>query len=260
MFLKFGKFMKPENKMAIFVAETMGTALLLYMGCFAVAMQVFDKTGFPPYFAGVVFGLTIIIIIQMFGHVSGAHLNPVVTLAAIMLGYVKPAYAPIYITAQFIGALMGFFVLKGCLPVEFTNPELFDETIKINGICCTVPHEKISIIQALFIETIITGVLIVLCCAVWDKRNANKLDSVALRFGFAVSGLSITFGYLTGCSMNTARTFAPALINWEWNGHWIYWVGPNAGGIIGVVFYKIFCSEKTTSAELVQVCPTISNK
>lgn len=257
IFTKIRKFMTPEERVGIFVAEMMGTALLLYLGCFAVAIQVFDKSNFPPYFGGIVFGLAVMMIIQMFGHISGAHLNPAVTMASVMLGYVRPSYTPIYISAQFIGALLGFILLKGCLPVDFTNPELFDETIKIRGVCCTVPHEKISVIEALIIETIITCVLIVICCAVWDKRNANRLDSVALRFGFAVSALSITFGSLTGCSMNTARSFAPALINWEWTDHWIYWIGPNVGGFIGIVFYKFFCSGKTTIEDLEQVCATI---
>lgn len=61
----------------------------------------------------------------------------------------------------------------------------------VPGFCATKPHAKTTVMQAIVIETIITGVLILVCCAVWDKRNAHKQDSICTRFGFIVAVISI---------------------------------------------------------------------
>lgn len=229
------------TKIGLFVAEFVGTALLLFLGCMGCLLNI-HGIPIPAHFVGISFGLTIMIIIMIFGHISGAHLNPAVTIAAVFLGYLKPELAVIYFGAQFSGAILGFSALKALIPRDLTVTEVFDEvtntTTKIAGLCSTMPHEKVSALQATFIEAIATAVLILICCAIWDKRNASKGDSLSLRFGLAVAGLAMVTGPFTGCSMNTARSFAPALLNGDWHAHWVYWIGPTFGTVVAATFYK----------------------
>lgn len=229
------------SKIGLFVSEFIGTALLLFLGCMGCLLSI-HGIPIPAHFVAISFGLTIMIIIMIFGHISGAHLNPAVTIASVFLGYLKPESAIVYFAAQFSGAILGFGALKALIPREFTVTEVFDEalneTTKIAGLCSTMPHEKVSSLQATLIEAIATAVLILICCSIWDKRNASKSDSLALKFGLAVSGLAMVTGPFTGCSMNTARSFAPALLNGDWHAHWVYWIGPTFGAIVAASFYK----------------------
>jgi len=87
----------------------------------------------------------------------------------------------VYIAGQFLGATFGFALLKVLMPQDWVVP----------GFCATKPHSKSTPLQAVAIETIITCVLILVCCGVWDKRNENKQDSTAARFGFIVAGISM---------------------------------------------------------------------
>ncbi|KAJ8942290.1 hypothetical protein NQ318_005608 [Aromia moschata] len=167
-------------------------------------------------------------IFQGFGHISGAHLNPAVTIAAILNNLLTPMMGVVYVVAQFVGAISGFALLKILIPQDYTKP----------GFCMTLPHSLITTLQALAIETIITSVLIIVVCAVWDKRNADKPDSVPLRFGFVIVAISMVAGPFSGASMNTVRTFAPAVLEGNYKDQWIYWVGPNIGAILGCGLYK----------------------
>lgn len=90
----------------------------------------------------------------------------------------------------------------------------------------------------------------ILASAVWDKRNEKNTDSTALKFGLAVTCIATVFGPYTGCSMNPARSFAPAIWNNSWADHWIYWFGPIAGGAFGAFFYRSVFGIKPSNKEL----------
>lgn len=116
-----------------------------------------------------------------------------------------------------------------------------------NLFCVTAIHDGLSPTQGLVTETVATGILILLCCASWDPRNAKNSDSTGIKFGLTVATLSMSSGPYTGCSMNPARSFAPALWNNFWANHWVYWLGPIAGSILMTLAYKtIFWPKKTT--------------
>ncbi|KAK5646036.1 hypothetical protein RI129_004500 [Pyrocoelia pectoralis] len=214
------------------------------MGC----VSGIDIVPVPHHLSGIIFGLTVLLIIQLFGHISGAHLNPAVTLSSALQGHLRPLLVPIYIAAQFIGAFLGFGLLKVLIPQDL------DEEVNSNGngtttkpgLCSTTLHPKLSSMQALAIEVIITTVLIMICCSVWDKRNAKNTDSTSIRFGLIISVISMVAGPFTGASMNTVRSFAPAVYNGDWDSHWVYWVGPTLGALIGTFSYKFVfeCTEE----------------
>ncbi|KAL1491229.1 hypothetical protein ABEB36_011858 [Hypothenemus hampei] len=219
------------------MSELLATALLMFLGC----MGCIPQTDNPPavhHMSALSFGLVVIVIIQIFGHVSGAHLNPAVTIATILLKMISPAMGVVYIVAQFIGAAFGFALLRVLMPQDWV----------VRGFCATQPHPKSTPQQALAIEIIITCVLILVCCGVWDKRNAQKQDSVPARFGFIIAGISMVAGPISGASMNTARSFAPALLDGHYYNQWIYWIGPNIGAILGCGLYTFLFACKDQEA------------
>lgn len=93
-----------------------------------------------------------------------------------------------YVIAQVAGATMGFGLLILLTPDSIFRPE---GTIGA-GVCSTVPRPELTTVQVFFLEYFATTILITLCCASWDPRNAHLQDSVAMKFGFAVSVLSMT--------------------------------------------------------------------
>lgn len=176
---------KPMEALPIFLAELLGTGMLMLMGCGGVLTW-----GAPANHLQIVlnFGLVIMIIIQIFGAVSGAHLNPAVTLAAVMLKKVTGPMAAIYITAQFLGSFMGFGLLKVLTPTEVFSP--VNSSV---GHCMTVIHPNVPLVQALVIEFVATSILILILCSLFDPRNAHTHESISLRFGLAVSSLAWSF-------------------------------------------------------------------
>jgi len=215
----------------LFLTEVLGTAMLMFLGCMGVCVPAIVDLPIAPHFGGIGFGLSVLTVIQAVGHISGAHLNPQVTMAAVILGKLKPTLAPVYFVAEFVGAILGFGLLKAVTP----SPQN-------EGLCETMLQKDLTVVQGLIIEIALTCVLILVCGAIWDPRNERNLDSIPIRFGFIIVCLSIVGGPFTSASMNTARSFAPALINGNWHHHWIYWVGPTAGALIGALFYKFVLS------------------
>lgn len=110
---------------------------------------------------------------------------------------------------------------------------------KAHLFCVTDLQSDVSAIQGLVLEGTATAILMLVVCSIWDARNAKNTDSVSIKFGLTVAMLATAFGPYTGCSMNPARSFAPALWNNEWSHHWIYWFGPIGGALVTSVVYKI---------------------
>ncbi|CAH2236300.1 aquaporin-like [Pararge aegeria] len=209
------------------LSELISTFLLLFLGCMAcIPIDGFPKN--PPMYGALGFGLIVLINIQTFGHISGAFMNPAVTLAAVIWGNMSIAVGLAYFVAQCLGAVMGYGALMGMSPIDLYP----------DGVCTTLPHEKHNIYQALGIEIFLTASLVFINCNLWDPVSADKVESNPIKLGLTVAGLSIAGGPLTGASMNPARSLAPAFWTDTWNGHWIYWVGPIVGSVLATLFYK----------------------
>lgn len=109
---------------------------------------------------------------------------------------------------------------------------------QIDVVCVTDLHDDLSAIQGLLVEGLATAILLMVVASVWDVRTQKNSDSVPIKFGLTVVVLAITAGPYTGCSMNPARSFAPALWNNQWKHHWVYWFGPIGGALISSFLYK----------------------
>ncbi|XP_062279664.1 aquaporin-4 isoform X2 [Scomber scombrus] len=177
------------------------------------------------------FGLSISTMVQCFGHISGAHINPAVTAAMVVTRKLSLAKAVFYLLAQCVGAIVGAAILYGITPALVRG-----------GMGVTKVNRSISVGNALVVELFITFQLVFTVFATCDhKRNDLKGSS-----GLAI-GLSVCIGHLfaipyTGASMNPARSFGPAMIMWYWENHWVYWVGPTLGGALAAALYEyLFC-------------------
>ncbi|KOC59814.1 Aquaporin AQPAe.a [Habropoda laboriosa] len=228
-----------KGTMTMFIAEIVGTGVLLFVGCMG-SLGTMGHTPPPPLQASIAFGMTVNLLIMMLGHISGAHMNPAVTIGAVIFGIKTIPTGIVYVIAQFIGATVGYGML-----MTITPPELFNDGYSnSSNFCVTVVHPGISTTQAILIETLCTSFILCAACATWDPRCAHTTDSTAIRFGFSVVAISLAASPYTGCSMNPARTFGPAFWNSNWKDQWIYWFGPTAGALLGTYTYQILFALK----------------
>ncbi|OXU29363.1 hypothetical protein TSAR_010656 [Trichomalopsis sarcophagae] len=222
------------------LAEMLGTATLLFLGCMG-GIAGFTGSNPPHLQITLNFGLAVMIVIQCFGHISEAHVNPAMTVGAVVLGKKTIRVAAAYFVAQVVGSLLGFSLLKVITPeaISFTAANVSADTF-----CVTTPHKDLHVIQALLMEGVATAILMLIACAVWDSRNAKNTDSVAIKFGLGVTALATSVGPYTGCSMNPVRSLAPAVWNNNYTDHWIYWFGPLGGALLASLAYKAVFSPK----------------
>ncbi len=202
-------------------AECVGTFVLVTGGCGAIVVN--QATGALGH-AGVAaaFGLVVLVMIAAVGHLSGAHFNPAVTLAFALTRHFAWRDVPLYLTGQLAGASAGALALRAAFGLEA-------------GLGATLPSG--GPLQALAIETLLSAVLMfVIVSVATDTRAVGQLAAVAI--GATVALDALWGGPVTGASMNPARSFGPALVAGQWRAHWIYWLGPIAGAILGAALYQ----------------------
>ncbi|KAJ8976589.1 hypothetical protein NQ317_004687 [Molorchus minor] len=237
--------MSTMDRVVLFVAEFAGTAILVLIGCMGCANQVADAKVSSEQVA-LTFGLAVMISVQIFGHISGCHINPAVTVAAVTLGNIPLIQVPIFIIGQMLGGLAGFGLIKAVTPIDLVKPK-FNESVSL---CSPSFNPTLTPIQAMLVEFLLSLMLVLVCCAIWDSRNDGNTDSLSIRLGLTVAGLAMAGGPYTGANINPARSFGPALINGDWDYQWVYWVGPLGAGFVGALFYRmVFLGEAITTNE-----------
>ncbi|KAB0797149.1 hypothetical protein PPYR_08143 [Photinus pyralis] len=226
------KPLKMIDKVTITLSEFLGTAVLLFVACMGCVPN--SQNELLPESAAIVSGLAVMITIFLFGHISGAHVNPLTSINAVIVGQISFKLLPFYLLAQLTGALSGYGMLKYVTPayrLEYTEGN--------HGVCATVPHTDLTAAQALVAEIIFSLILSFANCSSWDPRNVDKADSMPLKFGFLVGTLIMAGGTYTGASMNPFKSFAPAAWNNDWERHWVYWVGPLTSAVAVPICYRM---------------------
>ena len=182
---------------------------------------------------GLTFATIIITLIHIIGPTSGCHINPAVTISLTAVKRCHIVKACLYIIAQFAGAITGAAVLYGIAPQEWIDE--FD--LGINKL-----NPKLNMGQGLVVEIIGTMILVLLVLVISDPDPKKDFEGFpSLSGGMAVLACVLFMAPYTGCSLNPARSFAPALIMLKFHDfHWIYWVGPITGGLIADLIYSLF--------------------
>ena len=211
------------------LAEFLGTFLLCYVGCGAAVLNSTVPVAGPLIFVFLIVGLA-----SGFGHISGAHLNPAVSLAFLMIKQMKIKEFCAYLTAQFLGALCGFCCLYQLLS------SLFGEVkdLACNGYGELSPS-KISCFNAFLFECIITCFFVYVILTNCTKAHAPFIIS------FTLGAIAFFGRTLTGGSMNPARSLAPALImgGTALKQVWLFILAPLLGAAQSAFLFKMFNCE-----------------
>jgi aquaporin NIP len=215
--------MAPPDLLRRSVAEAIASFALVFAGCGAIVTDATREGVLGAGGVAAVFGLVIMVMVYATGHLSGAHINPAVTLAFTLTRHFPPRDAIAYIAAQLAGATAGALVL---LALWSAKPA---------ALGATVPSLDAG--AALLYEVVLTAVLMFVIVAVaTDTRAVGAAAAIAI--GGAVGLDALFAGPLTGASMNPARSFGPALAAGEWTDFWVYVVGPLAGAALGAGAYE----------------------
>ena len=216
------------------LAEFIGTFALIFIGAGAGALAAGGQNG---GLVGVAFahGLVIVAFAYAYGHISGTHINPAVTLGVWAAGKIDTTRALAYVAVQLLGGIVGAFVLAWVLGE------------RAGSLGATVLAEGVSPAQGLVLELILTFFLAntVLNAAVSGKGGIAAGLAIGLTLTFAI----LMGGPLTGGSLNPARTLGPAVATGNFANIWVYFVGQIAGGVIAGLLYKtVFEERKAPSA------------
>lgn len=172
-------------------------------------------------------GLLVASIVQIIGHVSGGHINPAITISAVILNHIKLLKAILYIIVQILGSMTGAFVTYA-----ITNDNIRDSM----GI--VAPGEGVDAGKAFGIEFLITYVLVSVFLSVSDPNKGTIGEgSSALAIGLTVTACHCSCLGYTG-SLNPIRAFGPALVMGSWSLHWLYWLAPIAASVTAGFIYR----------------------
>jgi aquaporin Z len=205
------------------IAEGIGTFTLVFAGTGAVMVNTISDGSVTHLGISFVFGAVVAAMIYCLGHISGAHLNPAVTLAFWTSGFFPRGLVIPYILAQLIGAVSASALLLISLG-------------KVANLGATLPLND-NWLQSFVLELVLTFILMFVIFGSGLDRRA-PVGFAGLAIGLTVCLEAAFMGPITGASMNPARSFAPALMVGIWQHHWVYWLAPIMGAQLAVVVYR----------------------
>lgn len=219
----------------LYGAELLGTALLVGVGLSIVILAfgqgsplavVLPSPGERRLLTGFLFGTTgALIAISPLGKESGAHINPVVTLAFWLMGKLRAGHALGYLLSQLTGAILGALPLLA-----------WGEMGRSVAFGATLPGQGYGVGLALLGETVTTFLLI--AGLFFFLRHQRLRSFTPALFPFLYAVMVYFEAPISGTSTNPARSLGPALISGKWQGWWIYWLGPLVGTLLGVAVFR----------------------
>jgi MIP family channel proteins len=207
------------------VAEFLGTFTLVFIGAGAGAMAAPERGGGGIVAVALAHGIALLVCVYVWGGISGCHVNPAVTLSLLVTGKIGFPRALMYWVAQFVGGIAAGFLLL----------YLVGDTALMAGLTRGSLTET-EPVKVVVIEAVLTAFLVF---AVYGSAVAAKNgNAIGIAIGLVLAMDILMGGYLTGASMNPARTFGPALaVSQPFNHVWMYFVGPAIGGIVAAVIH-----------------------
>lgn len=206
------------------IAEIVGTYFLIFAGCGAVVINKISNGAITSPGISIVWGLAVMVVVYSVGHISGAHLNPAVTIAFATCKRFPWKQVPAYVAAQVLGSTLA----SGTLRLLFNgHQDHFSGTLPAG-----------TDLQSLVLEFIITFYLMFIISGVaTDNRAIGELAGLAVG---ATVLLNVMFaGPISGASMNPARSLGPAIVSSKYSSLWVYILGPTAGAVAGAWVYNI---------------------
>ena len=212
-------------------AEALAAFALVFAGCGAAIANAQYDQALGAVGVALAFGLIIMVMVYATGHLSGAHINPAVTLAFTLSRHFPAREAAAYVVAQLVGAITAALLLLAVWP---------DQPAQLGA---TVP--SVGAGSALVYEFVLTAFLMFVIMAVaTDTRAVGAAAAIAI--GGTVALDALFGGPVTGASMNPARSLGPALAAGEWSNFWIYLAGPILGATAGALAYQLVRGDRPT--------------
>ena len=206
-----------------YVSEFIGTFALVFCGTGAVIVNSLSENSLGLLGVSAAFGIIIIAMIYVFGSVSGAHLNPAVTIA-LAVGKLLPKKEVLgYVISQVLGALLS----SGLLYLAFPETKTFGETVPSGGI-----------LPSFILELVLTFFLMLTILGFTSKKEHSHLAGLVI--GIVVIGIILVAGPISGGSFNPARSIAPAIVSGNLQSLWIYIIAPISGSVLAMFTWKFF--------------------
>ena len=212
------------------VAEFIGTFALIFLGAGSGVVLGLENTPAGLITVALAHGLTIMIFAYAYGHISGTHINPAVTLGLLAAGKFEPVKAVYYIIVQLLGAIVAAFALR----FVFGGP--------LNNLGATVIDYSVTSLGGAFLLEMIGAFFLintVLNAAV--SGRAGNLAPIAI--GLTVGVCIMFYGPITGASVNPARTIGPAVATGIYTDIWVYIVATILGGVVAGLLYRYFLED-----------------
>jgi aquaporin Z len=229
-------FLDPSHEWRRLFAETWGTFLLVVVAAGGAVVSFRSGEAVSQRLVAVAPGVMVMAIIYFMGAVSGAHLNPAVTLAFALRGNFPWRRVPGYVLAQVIGGIAAALFLRAMFGT-------------VGALGATVPGSGIGNVRALAMEVLLSaGLVNVILGTASGARNIGVNGALAVGGYIALAGLWA--GPVSGASMNPVRSLAPDLVRGDLSTTWIYLVGPIVGALIGVAFEWILKGKPTTAGAI----------
>ncbi len=204
-------------------AEFIGTFALVFAGTAAITVNDLSAGAITHVGVAMTFGLVVAAMIYSLGAISGAHLNPAVTIGFWLSRRMALRRVPAYIAGQVSGAILASLAVKTLFPGHQT-------------IGATIPAGAYS--QSFMLELIMSFILMFVILSVsTGEKEKGIMAGVAI--GSVVAFEAMLGGPVSGASMNPARSLGPALISWHAQGLWLYFIAPISGATLAVIVCRL---------------------
>lgn len=221
------------------VAEASGTFILVFVGGAAICTDAY--TGGEVGMVGIALahGLALAVAVAATCQISGGHVNPAVTLAALLIRAIKPTEAAAYVVGQLGGAVVASLTLTAIFGGDLWGPV---------GLGTPVLGVGVQPGTGIFIEAVLTFVLVFVVLHV-AVDNPDARSTAGLTIGAALAAVMLVGAPLTGAAVNPARAFGPALVSGHWAAHRVYWIGPLLGAVLATAMFRAFRAETFAPTE-----------
>ncbi|XP_008301376.1 aquaporin-8a.2 [Stegastes partitus] len=209
------------------LAEIVGTMFFVFIGCVSVIENLPQTGRLQP---ALVHGLAVAVLVAVMDNISGSHFNPPFTIAIYLCGGMELVMMGAYLVSQLIGGVLGAGMAKLMTPA--------DRYLNATGAAFDLLKSEDQLYKALFGEVAMTCLvtMVVLLVAVNGKTKTPLAPFVV---GCTVIINVLAGADVSGTCLNPARAFGPALIANYWTYHWVYWVGPIAGGVLAAGLLRL---------------------